>query len=49
MEDGHEEDMRIHNNTQDLEWFRLSEHTLCPLFLYCSCKILEYRVDDVRV
>jgi hypothetical protein len=41
MEDGREEHMRIHNNNQDLLWFRLSErNTLRPLFLYCSSKIL---------
>jgi hypothetical protein len=28
---------------QDLEWFRLPEYnTICPIFLCCSSKILEY-------
>jgi hypothetical protein len=44
MEEGREEHMRIHKNTQGLEWFMSSKHnTLHPLFLYCTSKILEYR------
>jgi hypothetical protein len=45
MEEGRTERMRIHKNTNGLEWFRLLErNTLCLLFLCCSSKILKYRV-----
>jgi hypothetical protein len=44
MANGRELCMRIHENTQDLDWFGSAErNTLHPLFPYCSSKILEYR------